>query len=230
MTDRPTDERRQALVAAAGAGALEPHAVAELELLADVLADISTWAEPDVALEDAVVRAVVDAAGAIATSLPSTDAGTSQQTVLRWRRLLAVALVAAVVVAIAVASVLVTRGATDPNYAARLEATGLAPDAHASAEITRQAAGFRITLEADGLPSLPAGEFYQAWLKHPTGTLVPIGTFSSDDGPVTLWSSVSPADFPTITVTIEATDDVQGSSGRRVLVGDLRATGPSEQP
>jgi hypothetical protein len=230
MTDRPTDEQRRALVASAGADALDPHAVAELALLADVLADSSTWAEPDVALEDAVVRAVVDAEGATTTSLPAIAATAGRDTGIRWRRVLAGALVAAALVAIAVAGGLVTRGRTDPDYAARLEATGLAPGADASTEITRQVAGFRITLEADGLPTLPAGEFYQAWLKNPAGTLVPIGTFSSDDGSVTLWSSVSPEDFPTITVTIEATDDVQGSSGRRVLVGDLRATGPSEQP
>jgi hypothetical protein len=53
---------------------------------------------------------------------------------------------------------------------------------------------------------------------------VPIGTFSSSDGLVTLWSSVSPEQFPTITVTIEATDNQQGSSGRRVLIGDVHTT------
>ena len=168
MTDRPTDEQRRSLVAAAGADALEPHAIAELALLADVLADSSTWAQPDVNLEDAVVRAVVDAQGATTTSLSSIGATAGRDTGLRLQRVLAGALVAAALVAIA--SVLVTRGGTDPDYAARLEATGLAPDAHASVEITRQAAGFRITLDTDGLPSLPAGEFYQAWLKRPSGT------------------------------------------------------------
>jgi hypothetical protein len=34
---------------------------------------------------------------------------------------------------------------------------------------------------------------------------------------------VSPRDFHTITVTIEARDNDQSSSGRRVLVGELRA-------
>ena len=51
---------------------------------------------------------------------------------------------------------------------------------------------------------------------------MPIGTFSSSDGRVTLWSGVSPKEFPTITVTIEAADGDQGSSGRRVLTGDVR--------
>jgi hypothetical protein len=59
-------------------------------------------------------------------------------------------------------------------------------------------------------------------LKNAAGTLVPIGTFSSSDGHVTLWSGVSPKDFPTITVTIESPDNDQESSGRRVLVGEIR--------
>ena len=68
---------------------------------------------------------------------------------------------------------------------------------------------------------MPAGEYYQAWLKNSAGTLVPIGTFSSSDGRVTLWSGVSPKDFPAISVTIEAADGNQASSGNRVLVGEV---------
>ena len=197
----------------------------ELELLGALLADPAIWAEPDLALEDAVVRAVAATIRATATSLPSTVVLSGWQARLRWRRLLVSASAAAAVLTIGVAGVLVTRGGTGPDYRAQLGSTSLAPGARGSAEITRQAAGFRIALDADGLPTLPAGEFYQAWHRNPAGTLVPIGTFRSGDGAVTLWSSVSPADFPTITVTVEATDDVQGSSGRRVLVGDVRATG-----
>ena len=78
-------------------------------------------------------------------------------------------------------------------------------------------------LDARGLPKLPAGEYYQAWLKNAAGTLVPIGTFSSSDGRVTLWSGVSPKDFRVISVTIEAADGDQGSSGHRVLVGEVHA-------
>ena len=78
-------------------------------------------------------------------------------------------------------------------------------------------------LDARGLPTLPAGEYYQAWLKNAEGILVPIGTFSSSGGKVTLWSGVSPQEFPTISVTIEAADGDQGSSGRRVLTGSVHA-------
>jgi hypothetical protein len=58
-------------------------------------------------------------------------------------------------------------------------------------------------------------------LKDASGTLVPIGTFSSSDDRVTLWSGVSPAKFPTLTITIEPVDNNQASSGQRVLMGDV---------
>ena len=110
-----------------------------------------------------------------------------------------------------------------PDYQTELAATALAPDAHGSADIASTDAGFRVTLDARDLPELQPGEYYQAWLKNAADTLVPIGSFSSDDDAVTLWSGVSPKDFPTMTVTIESTDNDQSSSGRRVLVGTIRA-------
>jgi hypothetical protein len=137
-----------------------------------------------------------------------------------WSAFLATA--AAIVIAVGAFAVLRDRSSSD--FTAQLAATQLAPGAGASAAVTRNPAGFRVTLDAHGLPTLAAGEFYQAWLKNEAGTLVPIGSFSSSDGRVTLWSGVSPKDFPTITVTIESTDNVQASSGRRVLVGTVEAT------
>ena len=51
-----------------------------------------------------------------------------------------------------------------------------------------------------------------------------IGTFSSSDGSIVLWSGVDPKEYRGITVTIEPDDDNPASSGRRVLAGTLRAT------
>jgi hypothetical protein len=221
MTDRPTNEEREKLLADARGGALEPQEAAELELLADVLGDSSTWAEPSGGLEVAVVRAVADAEPTTTTSRTATARRTSRR---RRQRVLASLLAAAAVIATVVATVLVTRGGTSPDYEAQLRGTVSARGAQASADITRNDSGFRITLHANGLPALRAGEYYQAWLKNAAGTLVPIGTFSSSDGRVTLWSGLSPKDFPTLTVTIEATDNDQTSSGRQVLVGEVRAT------
>jgi hypothetical protein len=132
----------------------------------------------------------------------------------------ALAIAAAIVVAFAIGVVVVNRGSTS-DFRGTLTATALAPGAHGSVDVTRNNAGFHISLDARGLPRLPAGEYYQAWLKNKAGTLVPIGTFSSSDGRIVLWSGVSPTDFPTLTVTIERTDNVQQSSGRRVLAGTL---------
>ena len=90
-------------------------------------------------------------------------------------------------------------------------------------EIFEDTAGFRVELRADDLPPLDDGRFYQAWLKGPSGA-IPIGTFSEGDGSwVTLWPGVSPEDYPELTVTIEATDGNQASSGELVLSG---ATSP----
>jgi anti-sigma-K factor RskA len=220
MTDRPTNEEWEKLLADARGGALDPHEAAELELLTDVLGDPSTWTEPSAGLEDAVVRAVADAEPTTTTSRTTTARSEARR---RRRRVLASVLAAAAVMATVVATVLVTQGGTSPDYEAQLSATASAPGAHASADITRNDAGFQITLDANGLPALRAGEYYQAWLKNAAGTLVPIGTFSSSDGSVTLWSGASPKDFPTLTVTIEATDNDPTSSGRRVLEGEVRA-------
>jgi anti-sigma-K factor RskA len=219
MTDRPTNEERERLIADARGEPLDSREAGELPLLADVLADSSTWAEPGPGLEDAVVGAVADAEQG--TTKPPTPVARRHARSRRWPRVL-VSVAAAAVIATVVATVLVTRGGTSPDYKAQLTATGSAPPAHA--DITHNDAGFEIELYAERLPALGGGEFYQAWLKNSAGALVPIGTFSSSDGRVTLWSGVSPKDFPTFTVTIEEPDNDQTSSGRRVLTGEVRAT------
>src|SRR5436305_1095044 len=73
-----------------------------------------------------------------------------------------------------------------------------------------------------GPPRAP-GVPYQAWLKNADGPSVRTGTFSSSNDRVELWSGVSPAQFPTMTITVEATDNDQTSSGRVVLAGPVRA-------
>jgi anti-sigma-K factor RskA len=220
MTDRPTNEERERLIADARGGPLDSGEAAELPLLADVLADSSTWAEPGPGLEDAVVGAVTDAKQD--TTKPPTPVARREARIRRWPRVL-VSVAAAAVIATVVAAVLVTRGGTSPDYKAQLAATGSSPRARASANITHNDAGFEIELRPERLPALRGGEFYQAWLKNSAGALVPIGTFSSSDGRVTLWSGVSPKDFPTLAVTIEEPDNDQTSSGRRVLTGEVRA-------
>ena len=222
MNDRLTNEQREALITGDRAGSLAPDEVADVALLAVLLSDASTWAEPHPSLEDGVVQAVesvppaAEASAVAGTNRPRRDATT------RRRRVVVSALSAAAAIAIGVGAVVVARRGTNADFKAQLSATAVAPAARASANVTRNGAGFRFVLDAHGLPALPPSEYYQAWLKNAAGTLVPIGTFSLSDGRVILWSGVSPKQFPTMSVTIEATDNNQATSGHRVLVGELR--------
>jgi anti-sigma-K factor RskA len=224
MNEGRTNDDREALLAGELGDELGPDEAAELALLADVLGDPSTWAEPSGGLEEAVVQAVGQAEPSPAvTAMPGTTAARPERA-QHWRRFALSAGGIAATIAIVFGAVIATEGGTAPAFTAQLRATALAPGSRASAGITRNKAGFRIALDAHGLPVLPRGEYYQAWLKDGAGTLVTIGTFSSSDGRITLWSGVSPKDFPTLTVTIEATDNDQASSGRRVLVGEVHSS------
>ena len=89
-----------------------------------------------------------------------------------------------------------------------------------TARLSQTDSGWRIELDASGLPRLDDGRFYQAWLKNDDDVLVAIGTFNEPDD-VVLWAGVPPAVFSTLTVTEEAADGDQASSGIRVLVGTI---------
>jgi Anti-sigma-K factor rskA len=223
MTDGLTNEEREALIAGDRAGLLQPDEADELAFMAELLADPSTWVEPNANLENAVVVAVAAADSGSSTSAPPTTTRASGTAGTRRRRIFLSAVAAAATFAIVLGVFVATRTSPSADYAANLAATGSASGARASAEITRTTAGFRVALDAHGLPALPDGEYYQAWLKNAAGTLVPIGTFSSSDGRVTLWSGVSPKEFPTMTVTIEKADNIEESSGVRVLIGEVHA-------
>jgi hypothetical protein len=218
MIEHPNDEHGRDLFAADPARPLTPDEAVELPLLTDVLGDASTWAEPSAGLEDAIVRAVAAATATAEPERPLTHRR-RRMPARRWRFAAAAAAVAAIAVGTVVASL---GGGTSPEFSAQLAATEVVPGAHASADITRNGGGFRIALDASGLAVLPAGQYYEAWLKNSSGTLVPVGTFSSSNDRVTLWSGVSPADFPTLSITIELDDNNQGSSGHVVLAGPVQ--------
>ena len=219
MTDRMTDEEREMLIAGDRADALAPDEAADLSLLATLLADPSTWAEPRQGLEDDIVEAVVDDEPVGATV---TDINEAPQRTRRRRRVMVPMAGAAAAVAIVFGAMLSSSGGAGPAFTATLSPTALVPGAHARAAVERNAGGFRIALDAEGLQPLPRGQYYEAWLKDTTGTLVPVGTFSSSDQRITLWSGASPDRFTTLTVTIESPDNNQASSGQVVLRGDIR--------
>jgi hypothetical protein len=185
--------------------------------IATFLAEPSVWVEPRAGLEDAVVAAV-----ARAGSSPVAHRDLAPPRPRTRPRLAAVA--AALLTVVLVGAGLVLSDSGGPDYSGQLAATELAVGARASVAVTQSEGGCRMVLRAHGLPRLTDDEFYQAWLRADDGTLVPVGSFVAGDGPITLWSGVSPDDYPGFTVTIEPTDNDQASSGRRVLVGELQPT------
>jgi len=241
MTGEPmNDDDRIAYLAGEPTGSIDDmDERADLDALRALLADPGLWDEPAPALEDAVVNAVLNAAGTSATrtiappppavaapaersSEPVAPVISIDQHRRRWTRPAAMLLsaAAAVVIIVAGATVLTNDDNTSETFSMALEPTEVLPAATGSATLTKTDSGWRIELDATGLPRLADGVFYQAWLRNEEGTLVPIGTFNEGED-VVLWAGVSPLLFPTLTVTREVADNVQDSSGDRVLVGTL---------
>ena len=116
-----------------------------------------------------------------------------------------------------VIALVVTRGPATTDVV--LAGTRLAPGASATAKLHATPSGLAVELDVSGLPPSPRGYYYQAWMKGPRG-LVTIGTFHMRGGPagtVELWSAVTLADYPVITVTREPEDGNPASSGQVVL-------------
>jgi hypothetical protein len=141
------------------------------------------------------------------------------------RRALLVGVAAAAVVGAVSIGFVVFGSSTSPEqFRAALRAPSSAPGSSGSATLTRTSSGWRIELDASGLPRLDRGRFYQAWLRNGAGVLVPIGSFNEGKN-VTLWAGVSPETFRTLTVTRERADGDQASSGEKVLVGTAERSG-----
>ena len=136
------------------------------------------------------------------------------------RRVGLIAAGAAAVLAVAIGLSVFGSETSGQRFHAALAPTGVVPDASGKATLTKTASGWKIELDATGLPRLDGGRFYQAWLRNADGVLVPIGTFNEGQD-VTLWAGVSPKDFTTLTITRELADGEQASSGEKVLVGTV---------
>jgi hypothetical protein len=142
----------------------------------------------------------------------------------RHRLVLISAATATAVLAVGIGLAVFNSGTSGTRFEAALAPTGLAPGANGEATLTKTSSGWRIEIDATGLPRLDGGRFYEAWLRNPAGVLVPIGTFNEGRN-VTLWAGVSPKAFRTLTVTREQADGDQASSGEKVLVGTVRTGG-----
>jgi anti-sigma-K factor RskA len=84
----------------------------------------------------------------------------------------------------------------------------------------------RIELVVWGLPELQNDEYYELWYAKEDGGRISCGTFRAQpEGQTTvnLTAPASAVSYPEIEVTRELDDGDPGSSGERVLVGDLRS-------
>jgi len=208
-------------LAALADGSLDPERRAELEAQIEtspILADRLAEQERAVSL----LRGAGDEVEAPAGLRARLEAQRSARTVRTPRRLALGGVAAAAVAAAAiVAVVLVGSGSHSTRFQAALGSTTLAPGASGEATLTRTTSGWRIHLDATGLPRLAGDRFYEAWLRGSKGVLVPIGTFNEARN-VTLWAGVSPASYKVLTVTRERADGNQASSGEKVLAGRVR--------
>ncbi len=217
------DGRETAELAALADGSLAPGRRADLEArvaASSELAERLAEQERAVALAQSAVEDVEAPAGLRARI-------EAQQRASRGPargRLVALGASAAAVVAAAIAVVVVTSGSSREQFHAALAATELVPAASGEATLTKTTSGWRIELDATGLPRLAGGRFYEAWLRNAAGVLVPVGTFN-EGRQVTLWAGVAPTAFTTLTVTRERADGDQASSGQKVLVGPIDTDG-----
>ena len=207
-------------LAALADGSLAPERRAELEAQIDdspILADRLAEQERAIALLRGA-EAEVEAPAGLRARL---EAQRTARTVRTPRRLALGGVAVAVVAAAAVAVVIAGSGSHGAHFQAALEPTALVPAARGDATLTRTTSGWRIQLEATGLPRLEGDRYYEAWLRSSNGGLVPIGTFNEGRN-VTLWAGVSPVSYTVLTVTRERADGNQASSGEKVLVGPVR--------
>jgi anti-sigma-K factor RskA len=208
-------------LAALADGSLAPERRAELEAR---IAESPELAELLAEQERAVgfARSAASEVEAPAGLRARVEARRQARRVSEWRRpvLIGAAAAAAVVVAVAVGLGVFGSGTSGERFHAALAGTGLAPGVSGEATLTKTSSGWRIELDATGLPRLDNGRFYEAWLRNPAGVLVPVGTFN-EGRKVTLWAGVSPKTFTALSVTREEADGDQASSGRKVLVGKV---------
>lgn len=223
MRPRRRDEsgsRELAELAALADGSLAPERRAELEARvagSPELADRLAEQRRAVALARSAAAGVETPAALRAR----IEARRHARRVPAPRRLVLIgAAAAAVVAAVGIGLAVSSSSTSGERLEATLVATDAASGARGEATLTKTPSGWRIELDARGLPRLESGRFYEAWLHNPAGVLVPVGTFN-DPRQVTLWAGVSPLRFTTLTVTRERADGNQASSGEKVLVGKV---------
>ena len=110
------------------------------------------------------------------------------------RGFLLIGAAATAVLAVAVGLSALSSETSPERFRAPLGPTTLFPEASGEATLTKTSSGWRIELDATGLPRLENGRFTRRGSCDSADVLVPIGTFN-EGREVTLWAGVSPNDF-----------------------------------
>jgi Anti-sigma-K factor rskA len=217
--DHENGNQEIAELAALADGSLGPERRAELEAQVAASSELADrLAEQERAV--ALVRSAADEVEAPADLRARIEAQRRVRGAEAPRGLLLVGAAAATVLAVAVGLSVFDSQISPERFRAALGPTALLPDADGEATLTKTSSGWRIELDAAGLPRLEKGRFYQAWLRDSAGVIIPIGTFNEGRN-VTLWAGVPPTAFTILTVTREQADGDQSSSGETVLVGTV---------
>ena len=114
----------------------------------------------------------------------------------------------------------------DSSEGIPLAATG--PTSEGGGEISGEVeeGNLHIELVVWDLPELRKDEYYELWYAKEDGGRISCGTFRAQQGDQTTVNLTAPASavsYPEIEVTREPDDGDPGSSGEKVLVGDLRS-------
>lgn len=195
-----SEERATYLESGAG---VEPGDKDRLDRVRGLLARAEMWAEPPHEVAENVLADI--AAGPASVGLTGA---------VRW----AIGGVAAAAVIALMLAFGITRSS---GTVLAMDGTELAVAASGEALIRDADSGWVISLEVEGLPATGPGEYYEGWLWSDDGEGVSVGTFRNSDGnePVTLWSGVDPAAYPSLWVTLETEDGDPAASERVVMRG-----------
>ena len=114
----------------------------------------------------------------------------------------------------------------DSSEGIPLAATGPTPEGGGEISGEVEEGNLHIELVVWGLPDLRKDEYYELWYAKENSGRISCGTFRAQQGGQTTVNLTAPASavsYPEIEVTREPDDGDPGSSGEKVLVGDLRS-------
>jgi hypothetical protein len=197
----------------------------ELAVLAATSASLRAAArqpQPATAPDDALDQAADVAPGPAGPAAGTSPAGPAAPPRPGWRRGPLVGLAAALVLAVAAAAVLWAGGLWRPERAGRTVPLAGVGAVAASGRASMAGAGDdrQMTVAAQGLPALRAGQYYEVWLLDPdAGTVFPVGVLPPDgEGRFALPASVV-GRYQVIDVSLEADDGDPTHSKRSLLRG-----------